>query len=373
MSDPVYLPGHGPGTTPPADNASTTGAAQAAAAVQAAAAATQAKVAAAQQKAYEKTQAAQQRAWEKTQAAQQRAAYAQQKAVERSGRPVVKGSGGAAVAVALGISALLGAVALAAWQFDWYGVQHKFEGDLMLILGWLVATLVVIGLAIIISGMRGRRSGWLGFLAIIGLIAALPLGYNMQDTRYVHEQNQVRSLEDRRIWENIAPQGRRVTSGTVGVTDPVEAAHGFRTTFGDPVIDLTQLPLYEGDHVVVPINMVAGDLTVIVPQGIPVRADVRLGAGQARWRVDGRDEIVEGAGVYQDMWYSAAVADDNSIVTLVVQVNAGAGNVTITDTGGAVRGPQQLLVPGRDRAPGSDSAPTPSAAPEPTPTNTVED
>jgi phage shock protein PspC (stress-responsive transcriptional regulator) len=115
----------------------------------------------------------------------------------------------------------------------------------------------VLGLGILLAGLRGRTSGILGFFAVVALI----IGgiFNV-----VGDTNRLRLSQ-----VNWAP------------TSQQQAADGYNVTGGRGTVDLTQLaaeaPL--ASDVVVPLDITASNVTVVLPGNIPVdvRADMTLG------------------------------------------------------------------------------------------------
>ncbi|MHA7289944.1 PspC domain-containing protein [Arthrobacter sp. MDT3-24] len=115
----------------------------------------------------------------------------------------------------------------------------------------------VLGLGILIAGLRGRTSGILGFFAVVALVIGGIF--------------------------NVVGNGDRVRFSQVdwAPTSQQQAADGFSVTGGRGTVDLTQLaaqaPL--DSDVVVPLDITASNVTVILPSNIPVdvRADMTLG------------------------------------------------------------------------------------------------
>jgi phage shock protein PspC (stress-responsive transcriptional regulator) len=115
----------------------------------------------------------------------------------------------------------------------------------------------VLGLGILISGLRGRTSGILGFFAVVALIfggifSAVPNGdrFRLQNAD----------------WSPASME---------------QARNGFDITGGTGTVDLTRLPLNPplGADVAVPIHATASNLTVVIPSSVPVQiqADMTMG------------------------------------------------------------------------------------------------
>ena len=116
---------------------------------------------------------------------------------------------------------------------------------------------VVLGLGILIAGLRGRTSGILGFFAAVALIVGGIF--------------------------NVLPNGDRFRPQNADWS-PVsieQARDGFDITAGTGTVDLTRLALNPPlrTDVVVPIDATASNLTVIIPDTVPVevRADMTMG------------------------------------------------------------------------------------------------
>ncbi len=306
----------------PAPSATDTAQAKAAQRAQAAQERARARAEAAQVRAA----AAREQAAARTLAAQQRAAEAHARAVERSQRPITKGAGAATVGIVMGVLLIAGALLLAANRSN-LSLPWPFDGTYDPALAWFGVALVVIGAAIVISGIRGRSSGGLGFLAIVGLVIAVPWSLSANDSPW-----RIASEDASSSWREVSSRGIAVSEGTTAPRSVAEAERGFRAHFGDPTIDLSSLDLADAtadDPVVVPIEMTAGDLTVRVPQDVALEADVRLWAGQIKWDVDEAWREYNRFGGGTAALISDEAVDDGAVLRLVLSVRA--GNVTITE------------------------------------------
>lgn len=186
----------------------------------------------------------------------------------------------------------------------------SFDGDVAITaLGGLA---VLAGLGVVVSGLRGRKSGTLGFFAIVAIVLAGPLvsfqgvgtGLSAGSTTFFGDSTY------------------RPDSSTV-------ATDGFAVGMGSTTLDLTAMDLPRGETVEVPVHVGAGDLTVIVPEGVPVSATVDLGTGTIEWRVDG-DTRSESAFGRSTTFESSAVQDGDD-ARIHVSIAAGAGTITIED------------------------------------------
>jgi hypothetical protein len=210
--------------------------------------------------------------------------------------------------VVVGLSLLLGALLLVVDR----------QGDLAwpVFLTWAGASVVLAGLGVVVSGLRGRTSGGLGALAVLALVVALPAAAWRSEP------------------ELLTFDGTRtVDDGLHRVTDPDVAEQGFGVRWGDPTIDLSDLDLSDatgGSPVEVPVQLGAGDVRVIVPDGVPVRAEVQVLAGSARWQVDGDSREIGGVST-QPVTFENDEVDAGADPLLVLEVVVGAGQVTIEE------------------------------------------
>jgi phage shock protein PspC (stress-responsive transcriptional regulator) len=115
----------------------------------------------------------------------------------------------------------------------------------------------VLGLGILLAGLRGRTSGVLGFFAIVALVIGGIF--------------------------NVVGNGDRVRFQQVDWTPASleQAREGFAVTAGRGTIDLTALGLNAplSSDVVIPLDITASNVTVVIPDTVPVdvKADMTLG------------------------------------------------------------------------------------------------
>ncbi|WP_454041225.1 hypothetical protein [Cellulosimicrobium sp. Marseille-Q8652] len=209
----------------------------------------------------------------------------------------------------MGLSLLLGALLLV--------VERQGDLGWPVFLTWVGGSVVLAGLAIVVSGLRGRTSGALGWLAVLGLLVGVPTA----------------------VWQDDDPslvltgEARTVSDGTYTVTQQDVAEAGFAVRWGDPTIDLSALDLSGAtgtSPIEVPVELGAGDVTVVVPDGVPVRAEVQVLAGSARWLVDGDDREIGGVST-RPVTFENAEVDAGEDPLLVLDVVVGAGQVTIEE------------------------------------------
>ncbi len=120
----------------------------------------------------------------------------------------------------------------------------------------------VLGLGILLSGLRGRTSGVLSFFAIVAL--AVGAVFN--------------------VASNAAPAGDRFrfTSTDWSPTSLEQARTGLDLAAGSATADLTRLAISAPleNEVLIPIHALASDLTIIIPDNVPVRIDADIAMGE---------------------------------------------------------------------------------------------
>jgi phage shock protein PspC (stress-responsive transcriptional regulator) len=159
---------------------------------------------------------------------------------------------------------------------------------------------VVLGLGILVAGLRGRTSGILGFFAAVALIVGGIL--------------------------NVLPDGDRFRPQNADWS-PVsieQAQGGFDITAGTGTVDLSRVALDPplGTDLVVPIDATASNLTVIIPDTVPVevRADMTMG------------NLNEGSQSHGGMTTRQSNYNTGKPgATLIVTVNGTFSNVTIKE------------------------------------------
>ncbi|MFC0714285.1 PspC domain-containing protein [Cellulomonas biazotea] len=184
-----------------------------------------------------------------------------------------------------------------------------FDGPVLLTT--LGLGVVLAGLGIIVSGLRGRSSGVLGFLAIMGILVALPVG-----------------AAQNADWRWTDGSYRDLSAGTTDVDSRRVAAEGFELGFGDAVLDLTGVPM-TSTTLDVPVSFGAGSLTIIVPADAAVTADVDAGVGNVVWELDGAQRSVDGVGIANHTFEDEQSRTGD--VQLALRVSIGAGDVRITE------------------------------------------
>ncbi|WP_314323121.1 PspC domain-containing protein [Paenarthrobacter ilicis] len=208
--------------------------------------------------------------------------------------PKRQGPGAAIVAVSAGAALLVG------------GTLKALDAGNVIDLGNSVNAVVfasgaaVLGLGIVVAGLRGRTSGFLGFLAVVALIIG-------------------------GIFNLMPRNGDRFTFHDVNwaPTSVDQARTGINITGSQGRLDLSKLTLAAPltSPVTIPVDATASNVTVVIPDNVPVevRADMTFGNLNER----GSDR----GGRFQDdttMYNSGKPG-----ATLVVEIDGTFSNVTI--------------------------------------------
>ncbi|WP_258726168.1 PspC domain-containing protein [Cellulomonas sp. NS3] len=174
------------------------------------------------------------------------------------------------------------------------------------------AAIVLLGLAAMVSGLRGRRSSGLGTLAVLTTLVVLPLAWAGD-----------------RDWTWDGDSHAAIADTDFVVTERDVATRGYDLGLGDSTVDLSDVELTD-ETLRVPVDMGAGTLRVIVPEGAAVVADVTLGAGDITWDVDEPLEKSGGVGLGERSYRSDEVVDGTA-PELALVVTLGAGDITIEE------------------------------------------
>ena len=176
----------------------------------------------------------------------------------------------------------------------------------------LGAVAVLAGLGVVLSGLRGRRSGTLGFFAIMALLAAGP------------------ALALQGVGTGLGSgTATFIGDGTFRPTSSDVASEGYSVGVGSTTVDLTDMDLPRDKTVDVPVHVGAGDLTVLVPEDVPVSARVTLGAGRVDWLVDGDPRSAEGVG--RAATFESEAVRDGADARIHLRIASGAGTITIEE------------------------------------------
>lgn len=172
----------------------------------------------------------------------------------------------------------------------------------------LAAAAILLTLAVIGLGLSGRRSGLVGAAATATVAGMLVSSFAVVGGSWVVAQN-----------------GSSVPGTSVA------AASGYSILASSYRIDLTELPPPTRDTVV-PITAIAGNLTVVVPDDVPVEVRARTALG----RTDVPGDPGRGTSGLLDH-RDRAVNTEATGSTLVLDVRGALSNITIrtwSDTGG---------------------------------------
>ncbi|GAA4287739.1 PspC domain-containing protein [Georgenia daeguensis] len=233
-------------------------------------------------------------------------------------RPRTPGPGSAVVAVVLALC-LLTTAALLMW-------------DLTDPQGWLLpvtiggSILLLLGLGVMVSALRGRRGGALAILGVLLALVVVPATLASTVAPFHEGLSTGAGFGDRSF-----------TPATAG-----SAAAGYQLVAGDLDVDLSEVDL-SGGPVTVPLELGAGDLSLVVPADAAVRIEAELGAGriegrtQAGWSgpmssspSDSSGPVVWADGNAIDATFLSPAAQEDD-AELVVQIRAGAGNIHIEE------------------------------------------
>ncbi len=191
----------------------------------------------------------------------------------------------------------------------------RFDGPVVLTAGAVAVTLL--GLAIIVSGLRGRSAGGLGGLAVLLTLVLVPMA--AVDRSWDGDWD--------RSWDGGgAPVGD--VDGTP--TTVAEAEEGYAIGAGTVRLDLTEVPLDGEDTVTVPIGVGAGDVTVVIPEGTAVDAEVRVMAGEVFW-LDEEITRGRGPGTGGDRTYETDAVAAGAEPELSLDITVGAGTVRVEE------------------------------------------
>jgi phage shock protein PspC (stress-responsive transcriptional regulator) len=172
------------------------------------------------------------------------------------------------------------------------------------ILAGIAVTVGVLGLGILVNGARGRRGGGATALAIVLLIplavaAVFPQNPNLRYSGAWHVSPTQTGGSDQLYVEGFGP----VTLDLRGYFDAKRSAH------------------YEGD---VNLYLVAGNVTVLLPEGETVSIDAQTGRGA----ID-TDTGVHRVGGRANHWATTTADTDHASRVLDLEVATGSGRITI--------------------------------------------
>ncbi len=191
----------------------------------------------------------------------------------------------------------------------------------------LATAAIVLALGVVALGLRGRTSGLVGVAAALATIGALIASVTMVGGAWI-----------------VAQESRTAPTSLQTASD------GYSVLVAQTTIDLADLPRPARD-VVVPVNSLASDVTVIVPEDIPVEVRTRMALGSADAQgapstVDTPSQRFESDGGVLQL-SSSELNPDATGAALILEVRGALSDVTIVTT------------------PDADADPTPSPVPSP--------
>ncbi|MEC5199092.1 phage shock protein PspC (stress-responsive transcriptional regulator) [Arthrobacter sp. PL16] len=177
------------------------------------------------------------------------------------------------------------------------------------------AAAIVLALGVLALGARGRTSGLVGLTGALALVAALVASFTVVGGTWIVVQD-----------SRTTPISLRAAAG------------GYSVMAAQSTIDLADLPTPTRD-VVVPVNVLVSDVTVIVPDDLPVEVRTRmaLGNADARGTASGLDtpspEFQSSGGVLQ--LSNGDLNPDTTGPALVLDVRGALSDVTIVTAAGS--------------------------------------
>lgn len=222
---------------------------------------------------------------------------------------------GSTVGVVVGLALLAGAALLAA--------DIVLGSSVPVWPAWVGTTVVVIGLGIVVGGVRGLRGGWLTALAWGGILtAATTWTVASESDQWPWDEPQVTTMS-----------GTVISQGTVTPRSVEAAEDGVRVQFGEATVDLTQLDLSDvtpGDPVEVPLDMTAGRTVVEIPADTAVVISADVNAGNLVVDIDDEQSVTSGFSGGPSTYQTDEVAELGGAV-LELDIDARAGEIVIQE------------------------------------------
>ncbi|HET6967708.1 MAG TPA: PspC domain-containing protein [Ornithinibacter sp.] len=171
-------------------------------------------------------------------------------------------------------------------------------------LGFLIA-LTGVSLVVLALGLRGRASGFSGFLVV--LLGLLLLASSAAS------RVEVQDGVGERTWTPV----------------PATGVSSFELGAGDATLDLARLDtgVARSTPQEIRVDMGAGELTILVPEGLDARVDASVGIGSIRHTGSGVVGVNESSGT--DRSTSTVLGDEP--VQVVVDADLGLGQITIQE------------------------------------------
>ncbi len=221
--------------------------------------------------------------------------------------------GAAQTVFSLALALLAGGI-VAAW-----GLSTGAENSFVLTLS-VAAAVAMLSLSMIVAGIRGRESGWIGFLAFIGVVVLVfaPFSTIMPENTHV---------------QVLGPVTSKITGDS-----PEE--NGIVVLAGSATVDLTRLTAADAPKRV-EVWVLAGNATIELPRSHPTSVRVELLAGRTdEVGVGGQSEV--SSGPFHVRVTGANLRGADPADTTEVRVRIMAGNATVLDTTDASSGARML-------------------------------
>ena len=218
-------------------------------------------------------------------------------------KPAAPRPTGADVAIFLGGALLLAALVLV---LDYVGVL-ALGGSAIAVA--LATGVVVLGLGIVLLGIRGRTSGGLGFLVTVGIAATIISSASPVTGNWV-----------------LADQGRWF--GTAASP----ASEGYTVVVGQGRVDLTGLGNITED-IVIPVNAAAGNVGILVPEDVPV--DVRSRMALSSTEVVSSADTTSVGGIWQPS--TLHLNEDADGPRIILDVRGVVSHITVATTEDALQ------------------------------------
>ncbi|RLP74756.1 PspC domain-containing protein [Mycetocola tolaasinivorans] len=219
-------------------------------------------------------------------------------------RPRVLGPGPVTGLVTTGLALLAGT---AIYGAHYLGLLPMIDSPLLLALGVAAG---IFALGVLISGIRGRHGGFLGWLASFALIATLITPLSGQNANWA-----------------------AATAATFIPNTMQEASEGYTVVAGSGRIDLTGLsPTESAPAATVHVDVAMGSITVIVPRDVRVSVDASQVLGNVKIDTSAFQQGRSG------VWFSSTAGfgpDDDYFPRITLVLRGAMSNATITDNKGA--------------------------------------
>lgn len=233
--------------------------------------------------------------------------------------PAAKPSSGSLILLTLGLCLLVAAGILLVHQA---GLLDASPG---LLIGG--SCLAIIGIAVVLGGLRGQTQGGLGSLGLIIAIIMVPsalVGVSVPSMSKI-----------------FGPNGMVLGDATFVPASTETAAAGFSLGIGELLVDLTELELQADDEVTIPVGVGVGELRVIVPDDWEITAELQSRVGDVNARLSDGWDRTNGSGRFMRGEERTLSSGANAVVwlhhalpgapTVHIDARAGVGSITIEE------------------------------------------